>query len=425
MNTNLLNALKEIVSRYGGVETLSDTRRVKALLADLAAAESKPQKNALTACLEQGFVALLQQVPVRERGAAKSSLAERLNREEGLDMALCADTLDLLEAALLEGVSAKAESEKPEETLYKISINYLQSGPYKMDQLLRMAEDGQITKDHWICPVDASEWELVTTIAELKGQIEAREKMEWTTAEKEEAFAPDTADAVQTEQRNSDAASSLLSSDKNADIIRLISNIERLTKERDQSNDESQKAKESLKKTKSGLYAAIIIGVIGIVISIAVGYSEYSLMESALWSANYSREQLQTELESLVGINVTGIKVGNWGNDSWLTQPGEALYAAQMRYFNPVITYNAVLDGEITFYIKIIQPDGTLSRNSSVSPEGYTFSTTERISRGSNQTLDLSGWGNSDRSTYWAGTWTVEVWFNNGCLRSEKVTINR
>jgi hypothetical protein len=108
MNTALLNALKEIVSRYGGVETLSDARRVKALLADLAATEPRPQKNALIACLEGGFAAMLQNVPAHERGAAKAKLAERLNREEGLDAALCADTLDLLEAALLGSVSVTA-----------------------------------------------------------------------------------------------------------------------------------------------------------------------------------------------------------------------------------------------------------------------------------------------------------------------------
>jgi hypothetical protein len=100
VNTNLLNALKQIVSRHGGVETLSDARRVKALLADLAAGEPKPQKNALIACLEQGFAAPLRNVPPGERKAAKARMAERLNREEGLDPALCADTLDLLEAAL-------------------------------------------------------------------------------------------------------------------------------------------------------------------------------------------------------------------------------------------------------------------------------------------------------------------------------------
>jgi hypothetical protein len=100
MNTNLLNAPKEIISKYGGVGTLSDARRVKALLADLAANEPKPQKNALTACIEHGFVPALQNVSAGERGAAKAKLAERLNREEGLEPVLCADTLDLLEAAL-------------------------------------------------------------------------------------------------------------------------------------------------------------------------------------------------------------------------------------------------------------------------------------------------------------------------------------
>jgi WD40 repeat protein len=99
MNTTLLKVLKQIVAHYGP-ETLTDARRVKALLADLAAAEPKPQKNALVACLEQGFPALLRNVPANERGWAKDGLVERLNREEGLDPALCAGTLDLLEAIL-------------------------------------------------------------------------------------------------------------------------------------------------------------------------------------------------------------------------------------------------------------------------------------------------------------------------------------
>jgi tetratricopeptide (TPR) repeat protein len=111
MNTNLLNALKEIVSQHGGVETLSKAGRVKALLADLAAGEPRPQKNALIACLEYGFAAPLQNAPARERGQVKAKMAERLNREEGLDAALCADTLDLLEAALFGNVSPKSAPE--------------------------------------------------------------------------------------------------------------------------------------------------------------------------------------------------------------------------------------------------------------------------------------------------------------------------
>jgi hypothetical protein len=53
MNPVLLNALNQIVSKHG-VETLSDAKRVKALLADLAADEPRPQKNALVISIERG-----------------------------------------------------------------------------------------------------------------------------------------------------------------------------------------------------------------------------------------------------------------------------------------------------------------------------------------------------------------------------------
>jgi hypothetical protein len=175
MNTNLLNALKEIVSRHGGVETLADARRVKALLADLAAKEPRPQKNALGACLEQGFAALLQNVPPAERGPAKARLAERLNREEGLDAALCADTLDLLEAALFGEVSAKtappgtpaAGTPVPPDAYY-LSINYQQSGPFSLEQLKSMVGGGRVSKDHWIRAASGADWMPVTALPELK-----------------------------------------------------------------------------------------------------------------------------------------------------------------------------------------------------------------------------------------------------------------
>jgi hypothetical protein len=64
MNTNLLDVLKKIVSQSGGVGTLAAARRVKALLADLAAGEPRPQKNALVACIELGFVPALQNVSI-------------------------------------------------------------------------------------------------------------------------------------------------------------------------------------------------------------------------------------------------------------------------------------------------------------------------------------------------------------------------
>jgi hypothetical protein len=94
-----------------------------------------------------------------------------------------------------------------------------------------------------------------------------------------------------------------------------------------------------------------------------------------------------------------------------------------MRYLSPVITCNALINKEITFYIKIIQPDGILFRNSSISPDGYSYSAARQVEARNNQTLYLSGWGNSEVSAYSAGEWTVEVWYDNVCLGSEKITI--
>jgi hypothetical protein len=197
----------------------------------------------------------------------------------------------------------------------------------------------------------------------------------------------------------------------------------------------NRQSKEELKKTKSGRTAAIWLGIIGVAISIGVGLSAHSDMENSYDSMRWQYNQVKSNYDKLFAeheasksfwkINVTSIKVGNWSNSSWLTRPGESLSSVQMRYLKPVITYNSSINEDATFYIKIINPYGTLKDNSSTSPKGFTYSQTARINSGSNQSLNLDGWGKSDESTYTAGTWTVEVWYNNVCLRSEKVVIGQ
>jgi hypothetical protein len=121
---------------------------------------------------------------------------------------------------------------------------------------------------------------------------------------------------------------------------------------------------------------------------------------------------------------VTSLKVGNVNNyGRWLTNAGNALYSSQMRYLRPVITYDAAYNVKRTFLIKIIQPNGTIFRNASISPSGFTYSDDCQVNRGNNQILNLSGWGNNDTSSYQAGEWTVEIWYNNRRLWSEKITI--
>jgi uncharacterized protein YraI len=123
-------------------------------------------------------------------------------------------------------------------------------------------------------------------------------------------------------------------------------------------------------------------------------------------------------------IKVTNLRVGNWNNGNWITQAGETLYADDIRYLKPVITYDASINRGFTFYVKIIDPDGYIKRNTNTSPAGYSYSTTGNIKSGAGNSFTLNGWGRDERGTYSAGVYTIEVWYEGVCLRSEKVRLN-
>jgi len=99
VNIDLLNVVKQIVAERG--ETiLSEPGMVKALLLDLVRDVPKSQRNALIKCLEYKFVQTLRNVNKAERANCKQRLAEKLHKEEGLDVGLCGDTVELLARVL-------------------------------------------------------------------------------------------------------------------------------------------------------------------------------------------------------------------------------------------------------------------------------------------------------------------------------------
>jgi ribosomal protein S26 len=201
----------------------------------------------------------------------------------------------------------------------------------------------------------------------------------------------------------------------------------------DDSITENTQLKKKIKKVKYGLIAAIVLGIICTAISVIVGYVNYGIVGGLYDKLLLENDSLLSEknllsaenakIRNLLNIEITSIKAGNQNEVNWLSRPGETLSSARMRYFTPVIYYNSKVSVNVTFYIKIISPNGRLSNNSSISPSGYTYSTTEQINSGSNQSLIITGWGNNESSSYVSGYWTVEVWYNNVCLKSEKIYI--
>jgi hypothetical protein len=116
MNENLFTTLKQITTQYGML-VLNDTKRLNGFLSDLAHKEPKSEKKALVTCLMNGFHTELQNT-TEDRQLCKNRLAQKLHGEEGLDLALCNNTLDLIEAVLFENVTPTVQPViQPEPTL--------------------------------------------------------------------------------------------------------------------------------------------------------------------------------------------------------------------------------------------------------------------------------------------------------------------
>jgi hypothetical protein len=104
MNTNLLAAIKQLVAQQGEA-ILADSKQANALLSAMAANEPKPQRMAFVRCLMYGFQTELKNTQAPGRAACKNRLAKKLSDEEGMDLSLANDTLDLLEMILFGTVS--------------------------------------------------------------------------------------------------------------------------------------------------------------------------------------------------------------------------------------------------------------------------------------------------------------------------------
>jgi hypothetical protein len=97
MNQSFVAVIKTIIAEQGEA-VLGDAARLKGFVADYASRESRAERIAFGRCIEYNAYTELRNAEDRE--AAKADIARRVNANEGIDMALCNDALDALEAAL-------------------------------------------------------------------------------------------------------------------------------------------------------------------------------------------------------------------------------------------------------------------------------------------------------------------------------------
>jgi hypothetical protein len=100
MNTNLVDVIKRIIAELGE-DILANSQRMKGYVNDYASRESKVERLVFCRCIEYGaYMELKNTLDAQARQAVKAALAQKVNSNEGLELALCNDALDALEAAM-------------------------------------------------------------------------------------------------------------------------------------------------------------------------------------------------------------------------------------------------------------------------------------------------------------------------------------
>lgn len=125
-------------------------------------------------------------------------------------------------------------------------------------------------------------------------------------------------------------------------------------------------------------------------------------------------------------MEISRVQFANGPGDGSITNDyGSTLYASDIKYLYAKAYIQSLTNTsrDLTLYVKIYKPDGTLMTGSS-SPSGYTNSFSKTITSSSTYVL-LNGWGNKNGGTYTPGQYRYEIWYQNNKLYSTHVTLNR
>lgn len=158
--------------------------------------------------------------------------------------------------------------------------------------------------------------------------------------------------------------------------------------------------------------------------------SATSSLRSEIRSLKQECDNVKSELSNLKNkvsdtypLIITDVEIANVNYEGDIhTNYGNSLYGSSTMYLKPRIKYTGLTSGNKTLKVKWYNPDGTISRGDS-SPYGFSQSQSIYIYSGDNNIYDFSGWGNSSKGSWRSGTYRIEIWYENTCLRSKTFTV--
>ncbi len=131
---------------------------------------------------------------------------------------------------------------------------------------------------------------------------------------------------------------------------------------------------------------------------------------------------INNQLKNKLPLIIKDIEIANGDYDGNVeTDYGKKIYASSTMYLQPRIKYIGFISENKTLKVKWYTPDGSLSTGNS-SPEGFSQSETYYIMTESN-TLTLRGWGNKNKGHWQKGTYRIEIWYEDICLKAKTFTV--
>ncbi len=155
---------------------------------------------------------------------------------------------------------------------------------------------------------------------------------------------------------------------------------------------------------------------------LAESQSELQETQLILKGTQSNLQDLQNKISGTYPLIITDIKIGNiYNNNTIETNYGNTIYSKNTMYLQPYIEYIGLDAGYKRLMVKWFTPNGSLSQGDS-SPSGFSTSNEIYVQEGQ-KTTTLGGWGNSNKGHWGSGTYRIEIWYGNSCLKSKSFTI--
>lgn len=184
--------------------------------------------------------------------------------------------------------------------------------------------------------------------------------------------------------------------------------------------------KQPVTKPLWGYWVAIVLFVVATIIAFVLYISMKERYDSQYRQNRTLMSQYET-LKSQVGnaypLIISEIEIANsYRGGDIETDYGNTIYSSNTMYLKPRIKYYGISSGTKTLKIKWFKPDGSMSTGTS-SPYGFSQSDSHYIYSGADNSITLSGWGNENKGHWRSGSYRIEIWYENTCLKSKSFTI--